>query len=285
MTYSKIPSFLNQEPDSLINKVSAHLVVFPDDKQAYQSGSCCRIAKNLYLTAAHVITDWIKKFGNGVEIWAIHTEKGPKYSIWVVDAAWLNPVSDLAIFHTKPYNDTAEEATEWQCIALELHPPVIGERVVGFGRHSPEHSITFDKSGTKHIVINSPCAATVGEVRAIHPEMRDPARLKFPCFQVNARFDGGMSGGPVFNDRGNVCGIICSNLPPQSDDEEHVSYATTLWPLMLTYITIAPDGIECPPYPLIKLAQEGIIQAFGHDLVQILTNDKGETQIKFTPRY
>ena len=54
--------------------------------------------------------------------------------------------------------------------------------------------------------------------------------MPFPCFRTNARFDGGMSGGPVFNASGRVCGLVCSTYPPFSEDEEHASYATLVWP-------------------------------------------------------
>lgn len=283
--YPKFPSFKNVEPTDVIHKVSAHLVVFPDPMHAYQSGSSCRIARSLYLTAAHVVTDWMNKFGNSAEIWAVHSEAGPRYSIWTVDCAWLSPVSDLALLHAKPYNDTAANETVWPSSALSLIPPALGERVVGFGHHSPDQSITVDDAGTRHIVVNSPGAATVGEVREIHQERRDPVRLNFPCFQVNARFDGGMSGGPVFNEAGQACGVICSNLPPEDEKQEHVSYATTLWPLMGIGLTVAPDGRECPSYPLIELAQKGIIHAIGRERVRVTpVSDNGLYRVEFSVR-
>ena len=249
--------------------------MFPEHDQAYQSGSCCRIAKNLYVTAAHVVKDWSDKFGKNseqqdFEIWAIHVREGPEYSIWMVDRLWMNPISDLALLHTRPYNDIAGVETSIACVQLSLIPPKIGERIVGFGHYSPEQNISVGDDGTRHIEINAFGAATVGEVKEVHHEKRDSVRLPFPCFQVNARFDGGMSGGPVFNDQGHLCGVICSNLPPPNNDGEHVSYVTILWPLMATQIDIAIDGTEVGKrYPLIELARKGVITAFGHENVRI----------------
>ena len=79
-----------------------------------------------------------------------------------------------------------------------------------------------------------------------------------------------MSGGPVFSDRGRVCGIICSSLPPFRDDEEHVSYVATLWPAMAIpiYVDASGAGVD-PPYPLLRLAQMGIVSAVGYENVAI----------------
>jgi hypothetical protein len=55
--------------------------------------------------------------------------------------------------------------------------------------------------------------------------------LSFPCFQVNARFDHGMSGGPVFDETGCLVGVICASLPGE-DGAEHVSYVAGLAPML-----------------------------------------------------
>jgi len=272
---SKEPSFKNQDPFNIIERISARLIVFPSPDEMYLSGSCFRIAKNLYITAKHVCTDYLDQFGSTneealFEIWAVHIKPGPEYSIWAVDRAWLCPFSDLAVLHTKPYNDVAGNDAEIICVGLELRPPSIAERIVGFGHHSPTGHVKYGEDGTRHIEVSAFGAATVGEVREVHHEKRDSVRLPFPCYQVNARFDGGMSGGPVLSDRGKVCGVICSNLPPDAEGDEHVSYVATLWPLMGTMINIDTKGNEVDtPYPLRDLASHGIIAADGWQNVTV----------------
>ena len=285
--YSKDPSFKDQDSFSVIEKISARLIVFPTPKEVYLSGSCFKIAKNLYVTAKHVVTDYLQQFceKDGVasfEIWAVHIKQGPEYSIWVVDRLWLCPLSDLAVFHTKPYNDVAANDSEIICIGLELKPPTIGERVVGFGHHSQTGQIRYGEDGTRHIEVNAFGAATVGEVRKIHHEKRDSSRMPFSCFQTNARFDGGMSGGPVLSNRGKVCGVICSNLPPDDEDDEHISYVASLWPLMATMIDIGTIGNEVDrPYPILELARNGIINAEGWEHLSIQGNfQDGNLKVK-----
>ena len=280
--FSKKPTFKTQDPYSVIELVSARLAVFPSPTDICVSGSCARIAKNLYLTSRHVIEDFQKKFAKGkheipCEFWLIHVYPGPEYSIWLADYVWTSPITDLAIIHTKPYNDTASSELKVQCVSLNLTPPALGERVVGFGHHNTEGKIKFGTDGTRHIGINTDSSVSVGEVSKIHHKKRDSVRLPFPCYQVNARFEGGMSGGPIFNDFGQVCGVVCSifDLQPSEIEPEHISYVATLWPAMGIMMSIGINGENVSPYPLLKLAQKGIISAVDWEKVN-LNESNGE---------
>ncbi len=272
--FSKEPSFKNQPPTSPIARLTSLIAAFGPGNELFVSGSCVRIAKNLYLTARHVMMDHLHRFGhsNGAanfNAWVVHVHDGPEYSIWDVDRLWLSPHSDLAIFHTKPHNDIASAEKHVPVVVLDLRPPAIGDRIVGFGYHSAAGRIRFDEHGTRHIEIDADGAATVGEVRDIH-ELRRDQRLSFPCYQVNARFDGSMSGGPVMNDRGHVCGIVCSSLPSNDPSEEHICYAATLWPVMGTAIDIATTGEPQDRfYPLLDLARARVIAALGWEQVVV----------------
>jgi hypothetical protein len=68
----------------------------------------------------------------------------------------------------------------------------VGTPIAAFGY--PESSF-IGRSGDELTIGLSP-STTTGEVTAVFPEGRDRSMLPFPCYQVNARFDGGMSGGP-----------------------------------------------------------------------------------------
>jgi hypothetical protein len=86
--------------------------------------------------------------------------------------------------------------------------------------------------------------------------------LSFPCYEVNARFDHGMSGGLVVDESGALCGLICASLPGRTPEEEAVSHVTTLWPMLRTLIS-ADGGANYPKgvtYPMIDLALDGIIR-------------------------
>jgi len=280
--FSKTPLFKSESPFSPIEKVTARLAAFGSNDEIFVSGSCVRIAKNLYLTARHVMTDYLDRFGHdGGEakftVWATHINPGPEYSIWQMDRFWLSPHSDLAVFHTMPYNDTAGAEKNSPLVGIDLMPPAVGSRIVGFGHHSSTGRIRLDEKGVKHIEVNTDGTTTVGEIREIHFERRDSVRLTFPCFRVNARFDGGMSGGPIFTDSGRLCGIICSSLPAHNEKEEHSSYAATLWPLMGLTLDVNPSPYRVleKPYPFIELVRKGIIQV--NNLSKVLVQPSATT--------
>ena len=97
--------------------------------------------------------------------------------------------------------------------------------------------------------------------------------LKFPCFETNARFDHGMSGGPVLDDQGHVCGIIGTGLSPEVEGVEHYSHASTLWPVMGTMVSFPwedryPRGTS---FPLYEFAKAGFIDTrhLGHVSVSV----------------
>lgn len=278
-SYPKVPTFKPVGPFSPIEKVAGCMAALGPNNKIVVSGTCVRIAPNLYLTARHVLTDFLDQFkheGQDVEftVWIIHVFDGPEYAIWEMESFWLSPHSDLAIFQTHPYNDTAGDQTIVHSVGLELAPPPIGSRVSAFGHHKAEGRITVNEVGSNHYEINTGKAASVGEVREIHNLRRDSFRLNFPCYRVNARFDGGMSGGPVFNDQGHLCGVVCSSLPPFGEDEEHCSYVASLWPLMGLTVDFDITGAKTiSSSPLIELAREGLIHVYGLQKILVGSSD------------
>jgi hypothetical protein len=110
----------------------------------------------------------------------------------------------------------------------------------------------------------------------VHHERRDTVRLPVPCFQTNARFDGGMSGAPVFNEQGQVCGLVCSSLPPTTSDEDHCSYVSSLWPLLTIDIDAPWDRYPAGTrYPLFEYAQANIMNTVGLDKFGIEKRPEG----------
>lgn len=276
----------------MISSVVSQIVAFGDNNEIYTSGTATCVAKNIHITAAHVLTDLLEdQFGftdnqTHFDLWLVQVKPGPEYIIWQALNFWVCPYSDIAIIHTKAMNEEAASLNSVPSLRMNLAPPAVGEKIVGFGFHSSGTSkINIGEDGTRNIEIEGIGSATIGHVQEVHQIKRDSVRLTFPCYQVNARFDGGMSGGPVLNDNGELCGVICSSLPPFSDDEEHVSYVATLWPSMSVSMNIDPStgNRKEDYYPLFNLVDKGLLSATSSERV-IITAGEGNIRygIQFT---
>lgn len=277
MPYSKEPAFNAVGEPAGITELVFRLVAF-DQNEWFPQGACTAIASHLCVTAKHVILDFLDHFGKGstvanldVSCFSLQAlqilDKPLRYALWSVCNAYLSPLSDIALLHLAPYCTVAGKITTaraWKQVRLNLFAPSVGSRIVGFGFHSSTATVTKNPEGGPNVHIHDKPTATVGEVRQVHAARRDSVRLNFPCYQVNARFDGGMSGGPVFDDFGRLCGVICSSFPSASPDEEHASYVATLWPAM--GIPLDVKGVW---RTLLDLARDSVVAADGWERIRL----------------
>lgn len=107
-------------------------------------------------------------------------------------------------------------------------------------------------------------SAVVGHgYQEILPTGQPGGKFTFPCFRVGARFDHGMSGGPVFDEAGSLCGIIAGSYG--NVEGTPISYVTTLWPMFRTLISANRSGAypRDVEYPAIDLVLGGQIHAIG----------------------
>lgn len=278
--------FDDLQSDGEFAQAALRVVGWRDDKY-HASGSAVIIAGNLALTAAHVVDDYVERFGAepvdggrqvGCGLWLVQIQgPGPNYLIWEPRVIWRSPHSDLALIHLRPHNDLAAAHRDWRHPMLDFNPPKVGARVVGIGVRDPAVNVGRNADGSKHLDINGKLTLTSGEVREVHRLRRDSVRAPFPCLHVNARFDASMSGGPVFSDNGKLCGVISSTYPPFEEGEEHASYVATLWPLLALPIN-AGRGDRFPRdayYPVIDLYRDGILRGIGWE--RVVLSDGGRT--------
>ena len=172
---------------------------------------------------------------------------------------WGSRFTDIAFLSLKPVNPLAEQYKSESMLQLNLLPPRVGERIVGFG-YAGSAAERLD-GGRIQLALHP--ITTLGPVTEVYCEYRDKGMLKFPCFEINTHFAGGMSGGPLFNEAGEVCGLICS-----SQNGVAIAYGATLWPAMGTVITHQMEGmVYRHPYPVFELAQIGLVAASGWDKI------------------
>lgn len=161
---------------------------------------------------------------------------------------------DVSILTLKLFGEPVAEIEDFRRWFFELNvaTPQRGTHVVAYGftktrlEQNPSDSLAYTLTHSFRRV--------EGTITAVHFPMRDQAGMPFPCFEVDADFEPGMSGGPVFNDRGQVCGVISRG------GGFSVSWASVLWPAF---------GISVDGKTGLQLAREGIIRARNHHCVQL----------------
>lgn len=228
-------------------------------------------AGGLMLTARHVLdaatNEAVRRmtttggFAPYVEIYALYVaneshSKGEIGGLWPIDKLWLQEQIDVALCRLKPARHKGKRVT-WGQVRLSPGIPKVGDEIWGYGYFGMSGQGAFDENSKELIRYRQHSAFTRGVVVEVHPQSRDKGLLPFPCFRTDARFDPGMSGGPVVNKDGAVGGVICSSSPPQDTDDQHVSYVSMIWPAL--GMEIEADAQTGSRRRLFDLANEGYV--------------------------
>lgn len=221
-------------------------------------------ANGVMMTATHVLKEaYLKGTGQhpkrgaleaDMELYALYITNerhGPNNENyvggpWPIDRAWYSEELDIAFCWLRSATRNGKAIT-FPILKLSPGLPHVGHPIMGFGYYKM-------KSDTKEyseegIVVDyaQNTAFTKGKIVDVYPTGRDSGMLNFPVFQTDARFDHGMSGGPILNEHGSVCGVICSSMPPVEDDPRYISFGSLIWPAMGSSIDIVMEegkGVE-----------------------------------------
>jgi serine protease Do len=94
--------------------------------------------------------------------------------------------------------------------------PRKGDPIVGVGFPEIEDKNLDANVGQR--LLSEAMYAGYGNVTAEHPTGRDRSNPK-PVIEVEADWPGGMSGGPVFNESGEVVGLVSLSIAPEKSGE------------------------------------------------------------------
>lgn len=280
----KGPSFTPVGIDQSITKHALCLVASKNGRD-HVSGTAMFIGSHLAVTAKHVLDDYKDQFGEhnkkhlDLSITAHQfIDGGRKHIRWFVEQTYTTSVTDIAFLKLIPETQQGLLARKG-FIQLDLLPPETGTTVAAFGY--------FDCSAdrTSENGLQLKLATTTGIVEEVHPVFRDRCLMPFPCFRVNARFDGGMSGGPVFdNTKGHLCGVICSSFMEGESRDGFTSYAATLWPSMGVRINIDRAGFPSGEwYPVWDLAKSKLIHALNWERVTVSLLNNNQHTVSLQP--
>lgn len=255
-----------------LSQIALRLVVNFHAGNPIVVGTATVICGHLLITAKHVFEEILRiahvepqggyqQIHNDICAVQLVITEEIEYLIWDITSSILDPCSDIALLQltSNPSRSHLNRPLNHRSPILAAFPPNVGETVAAFGYRQGRIEATTNDNGGRHIQLDDEPMMSVGVIREIYEWKRDSALLTFPCYRVGARFDGGMSGGPVFDETGSLCGIVCSNVDGSHEDGEPISYVSTLWPLFRLILPFDrgdrfPRGIH---YPAIELARGG----------------------------
>lgn len=242
------------------------------DGSLYPYGTAVLIGPRLALTATHVVDLPFKYCGfdsplsrkaefGFVAFQRINNNKNAL--CWRVKTAHRFPVSsddeendrpiDVSLIQLEPLPPLIPELESFRHCYAEINvlPPIVGANVTAYGFTD---TLLQEELDSETYLCTNRNTKTVGTVTNVYFPHRDRGLLPFPCFEVSSEFLPGMSGGPIFNDCDQVCGIVSSG------GLQGLSYASILWPVL---------GVRIYDGHLLDLARSGVIRAKNHHCLTI----------------
>jgi hypothetical protein len=276
------PLFQAAQLDDIMREATLALVSVADGHW-FASGTATIIGHGLAVTAKHVVEDYEERFGKCSVLAANVLEGGTVGALWSVSKCYSSPFTDIALLFLSPVKGSERaENYDWAvCPMMNLAPPEEGSGVWGFGYPNSEvnHLSSENEeqpSPTIRIKWSDTPSITTGSVIKIYFLSRDIIRMPFPGFETNARFDPGMSGGPVFNESGELCGIISHSYDPYEKGDRWASFVSSLWPLMALQLDLPIKGNDSTgAYLLADLANAKYIRTLNLNRVAIERNEDG----------
>lgn len=298
---SKEKNFFSlNDPSNIIQKAVMPIVAFADG-QCVPLGTGFVIAeRGLMMTAKHNIEELIagkmkKRDGEGYyekieKIYAVYLtndlQKDNTFigGLWPIHNAAFAAETDIAFLQLVPL---LRNKQLYKLPTLTLSPglPKEGEKIFGFGYYQIKTQVSKEElADTDTLKYFHRNAFTKGKIIEVHPEKRDSVMLPYPSIHVNARFEGGMSGGPIFNGSGNVVGVICSSYDQIEGQLGYSSYASLIWPTLGTPIKISVrNGFEIinsvNPYQLIQMGYVKSDETINNVSVQKVTDKISDIRI------
>ncbi len=278
-----VDSFVTLDRVSDYNSAVVPVLVDDGGETIRVAGSAFNIhALGLWVTARHVIDDaisnrrdaHIRLLWSGLDEIAgapppwLSSEEIPagtyRQGAFLPVTGWTKDEgngSDLALLRAGMLNHDGTPHKFPVC-RLSTRVPTTGTRIRAVGYAASSITADTERASVRKIALACNLSISHGEVLEVYREGRDTFRdldgkptgaLPTVCFETSARFDGGMSGGPVADRDGTVCGIVARG--GAADDRSFASATPFLFPLRLP---------QDDPLTVYQLAQAGNIAVDGY---------------------
>lgn len=256
---SGVPPRLAQRVDESIGiefrtkdgkSMDPRITIMPIFLQHTVTGKLCALGtcfpvfsrQSIFLTARHVVKhpsiscsdDLNGTFtvGDGfrlVSLWFQNpSEPMVKYDYREVRRLWKHPTADLALGQLQGLvHKESKERWDDRVPGWDFRMPRVGERVCTYAYPDIRGETNIEVVRQAH----GTTTARTGAIEETFPSGGGPSRLNAPCFQTDLDLRGGMSGGPVFNLDGRLCGVNSTGYEFQGDVRP-LSFVSMLQPLL-----------------------------------------------------
>lgn len=251
--------FLIQDPFGLREVIQPVVSIAKTEDKIRGLGTCFQVSPWLWLTAHHVVQHSPSETFPPDEVGAVgfsvglvygkaafvtsdtfgairqvltHKFEPAKAAARSLDTTPPNILIDVASLRVDVGN--LKRSRLVSPLPVAKHSPVVGDEILAIGY--PILGSTFNTANSAMIFEERMCGAG-GVVTALHPKGTS-AMKPWPTFEIEGNWEGGMSGGPVINLRGEVVGIVSSSFAPY-EDNPGVGFAVQLSAIPLQ--AIAPE--------------------------------------------
>lgn len=205
-----------------------------DDDGHHTTGSAVMVGPGLAICAAHVLNDqrYLEKsvVGHATFVASAPTPSG--LLLWTILRVATVPDSDLAVLSMQLTSDYPKNR-RFNHASMTTRMPIIGDVLTVTGLSAVRR--TEDRTNSIHIDLIPGCAQ--GRVIDSYPDGRDRTMLPGPCLAVECDARGGMSGGPVFDSRGFLVGVVSSSY-----EGDITTFVSHVWPALVR-------AQACPVWP------------------------------------
>ena len=192
-------------------------------------GTAFPIGQQTLVTAKHVVEEaWEAKEDMEVDrpLFAVQALTENRIVLYKITQMLAHKAADLMLLYVDPEANMYNPALWVPPWKILRNAPHKGEMVMAIGYVKGKLRIASRKpNGGGVLEMSDQGEMDFGMVRTVHNKGRDRVMLPCPCFEVGASFRPGMSGGPVFDKKGRLCGIVSTGIEGAVS-----SYAVTLWP-------------------------------------------------------